>query len=74
MKEFFLRREGVIRLVSLMIIAVSVFVNEKELKMGCLLLGIFGLVAVSAFKKQKAQTIIYFVLMVVAAAIVYYKM
>lgn len=74
MKEFFLRREGMVRLVSLMIIAVSVFVNEKELKIGSLMLGIFGLVVISAFKKQKVMTIVYFVLMVVAAGIVYYKM
>jgi hypothetical protein len=74
MKEFFLRREGMVRLISLMIIAISVFVDEKELKIGALMLGIFGLVAISAFKKQKVMTIVYFLLMVVAAGVVYYKM
>ncbi len=73
MREFILKREGVVRLVSLMMIAVSVFVDEKEIKIGALLIGILGLIMISSFKKQKVQAVIFTILLVVSIAIVYWK-
>ncbi len=73
MKELVLKREGVIRLIALMMIVVSVFVDEKEMKIGALSLGILGLIMISSFKKQKAQTIIYTILLLLTIGIVYWK-
>ena len=73
MKELVLKREGVIRLIALMMIVVSVFVDEKEMKIGALSLGILGLIMISSFKKQRAQTIIYTILLLLTIGIVYWK-
>lgn len=73
MREFILKREGVVRLVSLMMIAVSVFGDEKEIKIAALLIGILGLIMISSFKKQKVQAVIFTILLVVSIAIVYWK-
>lgn len=74
MRDFILKREGVVRLVSLMLIAVSVFVEEKDMKIGALVFGIMGLIMISAFKKQKIQTVIYTLLLVITVGIIYYRM
>ncbi len=71
MKEYFLKREGVIRLLSLIAITVSVFLDEPVLKVGLLVLGIGGLITLAWYRKQKITLIIFCVLFV-ATLIVYY--
>jgi len=71
MKEYFLKREGGIRLLSLIAITVSVFLDEPVLKVGLLVLGIGGLITLAWYRKQKITLIIFCVLFV-ATLIVYY--
>ena len=68
MKDYFLKREGIIRLLSLGAVAVSVFLKDVELKIALLTLGIGGLIAVSYFKGQKIQLILYIVLLILGLA------
>ncbi len=71
MKEYFIKREGIIRLLSLIAITISVFVDQPALKIGLLVLGIGGLIALAWFRKQKV-TLIIFCILFVATLIVYY--
>ena len=69
MKEYFLKREGVIRLLSLIAITVSVFLDEPVLKVGLLVLGIGGLITLAWYRKQKVTLIIFCVLFVATLAV-----
>ena len=71
MSAYFLKRETIIRLLSLVAITISVFLKVPNLKIGLLILGIGGLIALAYFKKQKVTLIIYTVLLV-AATVGYY--
>ncbi|MDF0718906.1 hypothetical protein P0M11_02725 [Kaistella sp. PBT33-4] len=73
MKEYFLKREGVIRLLSLIAITVSVFLDEPVLKVGLLVLGIGGLITLAWYRKQKVTLIIFCVLFVATLAVYYLK-
>lgn len=73
MKEYFLKREGVIRLLSLIAITVSVFLDEPVLKVGLLVLGIGGLITLAWYRKQKVTLIIFSVLFVATLAVYYLK-
>ncbi|QFG53570.1 hypothetical protein [Chryseobacterium sp.] len=73
MKEYFLKREGVIRLLSLIAITVSVFLDEPVLKVGLLVLGIGGLITLAWYRKQKVTLIIFCVLFVATLSVYYLK-
>jgi uncharacterized membrane protein YuzA (DUF378 family) len=71
MSAYFLKRETIIRLLSLVSITASVFLQDIALKIGLLGLGILGLMALAYFKKQKITLIVYAILMI-AGAVGYY--
>ncbi|MBP0613073.1 hypothetical protein J8J42_08435 [Chryseobacterium sp. cx-311] len=71
MKEYFIKREGIIRLLSLIAITISVFGDQPALKIGLLVLGIGGLITLAWFRKQMV-TLIIFCILFVATLIVYY--
>lgn len=64
MKEYFIKRESIIRLLSLAIIAVSVFLANAEFKIALLSLGILGLMTLSWYKGQKTSFYIFLVLFI----------
>ncbi|MBW8360185.1 MAG: hypothetical protein K0M63_10350 [Weeksellaceae bacterium] len=71
MRAYFLKRETVIRLLSLVSITASVFLQDIALKIGLLGLGILGLMALAYFKKQKITLIVYAILLI-AGGVGYY--
>ena len=71
MKKYILRRDGVFRLLSLMAVAVSVFLPDLYMKMGLLLLGILGLAVVSYAKEQKIGLIIFSVAFITTLIVCY---
>ncbi len=71
MSAYFLKRETIIRLLSLVSITASVFLQDIALKIGLLGLGILGLMALAYFKKQKITLIVYAILMI-AGGVGYY--
>ena len=71
MKEFFLKREGIVRVLSLVLIALSVFLEDAGLKIALISVGILGLILMSYFKGQKSSLII-FILLFVIGIIGYY--
>lgn len=73
MKEIILKRERVVHLLSLGLIAVSLFLKDPNQKMSVLVVGILGILLLSILKKQKILTIIYVVLLL-AAGIFFYVM
>ena len=72
MKNYILKREAFLRLVSLALIVVSVFMKEIQLKSYLLFLGIIGLIAVSWAKGQKTVAYIFIFLLVATAAALYF--
>ncbi len=70
MKQYVLKREKIFHFSSLIFVAVSVFMQEAELKVALLLLGIMGLLLIAIVKKQVALISVYALLMV--AALVFY--
>ncbi|WP_373708619.1 hypothetical protein [Kaistella sp.] len=73
MKEYILQKERIFHFLSLALIAGSMFIPEPMQKLIVLVLGILGLLILSALKKQKILVIIYLVLFF-AAGIFYYLM
>jgi hypothetical protein len=71
MSAYFLKRETIIRLLSLVSITASVFLQDIALKIGLLGLGILGLMALAYFKKQKITLIVYAILLI-AGGVGYY--
>ncbi len=72
MKELILKRERIFHFLSLGIIAVSLFLKDPFQKMGLLVVGILGLLILSALKKQKILVSVYAALLVAAAIFFYY--
>ena len=72
MKELILRRERIFHFLSLALIAVSMFLKEPVQKVTILMLGIIGLLILSALKKQKALIIVYAILAVAALVFFYW--
>ena len=72
MKEYILKRGKIIHLLSLALIAVSVFVGAEQeiLKVSLLIIGILGLVTVHYFKENKIP--FYFFLGLLIIAIIFY--
>lgn len=66
MREYILKRERILHVLSLLSIVVSVFLKEINMKFALLVLGIFGLIAISSAKRNKVTTIIYVILLVLA--------
>lgn len=73
MKELILKRERVLHFLSLGLIAVSLFIKDPVQKIIVLVVGILGLLLLSAIKKQKILVILYFSLLI-AAGVFYYLM
>ena len=72
MKELILKRERIFHFLSLGIIAVSLFLKDPFQKMGLLVVGILGLLILSALKKQTILVSVYAALLVAAAIFFYY--
>ena len=72
MKEVILKREQIFHFLSLGIIAVSLFLKDPFQKMGLLVVGILGLLILSALKKQTILVSVYAALLVAAAIFFYY--
>lgn len=66
MKEYILRREAFLRLFSLVLVVVSVFLTNQLYKMVLLVLGVIGLILVSYAKGQKALLFIFSFLLILA--------
>lgn len=71
MKKFILKREIIIRFFSLLLVVASVFIDEIELKITLLILGISGLIGIYFAKGQKSTAIIFFILLILAVVIYY---
>lgn len=65
MKEYIVKRERTFHLLALMTVIASVFVQDLVIKIALLILGLVGLMAVSAAKEKKTTTIIYAILLVI---------
>ena len=71
MRDYILKREKIIHILSLVTVVASVFLQELNLKFALLVLGIFGLLAIASAKRNKTTTII-FILLLVLACVGYY--
>lgn len=74
MKEYLLKREAVFRLSSLLLVVASVFINDLNMKMALVVLGILGLILVSWAKGQKVVVWIFTILLVAAGVVYYYSL
>lgn len=72
MRDLILKREGLIRIFCLVLIAVSVFIKNLDEKILLLIPGIAGLLCVAIFKKQRILTIVFTLLLVVSIAGYFY--
>lgn len=66
MKEYILKREAFVRLFSLMLVVISVFLEDLTMKLGLLLAGVAGLILVYYFKGQKTLVLIFSLLLIIA--------
>ena len=71
MREYIIKRDKIIHILALVTIVGSVFLHELNLKFALLVLGIFGLLAIAAAKRNRTTTVI-FVLLLILACIGYY--
>lgn len=71
MKELVLKRERIFHLLSLGLIAVSLFLEEPVQKVTVLVLGILGLLLLSILKQQKILIGIYLALLIAAGIFSY---
>jgi hypothetical protein len=71
MKELVLKRERIFHLLSLGLIAVSLFLEEPAQKVTVLVLGILGLLLLSILKQQKILIGIYLALLIAAGIFSY---
>lgn len=68
MKEYILKRGKIIHLLSLVLIAISVFVGAEQeiLKVALLIIGILGLITVHYFKENKLPFYLFLGLLIFA--------
>ncbi|MEC5156778.1 hypothetical protein RCH13_000673 [Chryseobacterium sp. MP_3.2] len=72
MRALILKRERIFHFLCLGMIAASLFLKDPFFKMSLLLLGILGLLILSALKKQKILIMVYSALLVAAGVFFYY--
>lgn len=68
MKKYILKREKVIHILSLVLVAISVFLNQEQsqLKIALLIAGVLGLIAVYYAKGSKLPLYIFITLLIFA--------
>lgn len=72
MRDLTLKREGLIRIFCLVLIAVSVFIKNLDEKILLLIPGIAGLLCLAIFKKQRMLAIVLTLLLLVSIAGYFY--
>lgn len=72
MKEYIVKREMVLRLVSLLFVVCSVFLEDLSMKLVLLVIGVVGLILIAFAKGQKSLVILFTVLLVIAVVGYYY--
>ncbi|MGC4130556.1 MAG: hypothetical protein QM564_13615 [Bergeyella sp.] len=72
MKEYIVKREMVLRLVSLLFVVGSVFLDDLVMKLALLFIGVLGLILIANAKGQKSLVILFSVLLLAAVGGYFY--